>query len=140
MLVNGDSLVTTHILSTMLMTGIALFIQIVHYPLFAKVGKEYFEQYMKGHSFLTTFVVSPIMLTELCTGGLLLYRNPEEKAFLIGFIFLAVIWFTTFILQVPRQNILSKGFNQTAFEELIFASCIRTSMWTIRMVVFVFFY
>lgn len=140
MLIENNPLVTTHIVSTILMAGIAWFIQIVHYPLFAKVGKEYFQEYIKGHSFFTTFVVTPIMLTELSTGGILLFRHPEENAFLIGFIFLAVIWFTTFILQVPRQNTLGRGFNQTAFEELIFASCIRTSMWTIRMVVFVFFF
>ncbi len=140
MLASTDPIITTHILSTMLMAGIAWFVQIVHYPLFSKVGNEYFPEYLKGHSILTTFIVSPLMLIEVCTGGFLFHKYPQEKIFFIGFVLLIVIWFSTFLIQVPRQNILGKGFKQKAYEELIFSNCIRTALWTMRMIIFVFFF
>lgn len=53
--------------STLMMTGVIWFVQVVHYPLFAEVGRAEFAQYEASHSGLTTLIVAPLMLVELIT-------------------------------------------------------------------------
>ena len=50
--------------STLAMVGLIWFVQIVHYPLFAQVGREGFSGYEQAHQNRTTFVVAPLMLVE----------------------------------------------------------------------------
>lgn len=139
MLVDGNPLLTTHIVSTMLMAGIAWFVQIVHYPLFEKVGRENFKEYLKGHSMLATFLIAPLMTLEAYTGGMLFFQDPKDQVYYVGFLILIAIWGSTFLLQVPMHNSLEDGFNQKSFERLVLSNCIRTALWTTRLVVFVFF-
>jgi hypothetical protein len=51
-----------HLAVTLFMLGVIWFVQVVHYPLFAKVGQEGFTLYSKAHSHLTGYVVGPPML------------------------------------------------------------------------------
>ena len=66
-----------HLAVTLFMVGVIWFVQVVHYPLFAKVGSERFVLYSKAHSRLTTYVVGPPMLVEAATALLLVFRRPE---------------------------------------------------------------
>jgi hypothetical protein len=50
--------------ATLFMVGVIWFVQVVHYPLFSRVGSEKFSLYPKAHSRLTTYVVGPPMLVE----------------------------------------------------------------------------
>ena len=47
------------------MTGLIWFVQVVHYPLFAKVGSEAFSLYESLHTQKTGLVVGPVMLVEV---------------------------------------------------------------------------
>ena len=51
--------------STLAMTGVIWFVQVVHYPLFASVGAEGFSRYEALHATRTGWVVAPLMLCEL---------------------------------------------------------------------------
>lgn len=53
------------------MTGLIRFVQIVHYPLFTKIGSRGFAQYAESHRHLTSLVVVPLMLLELLSAFLL---------------------------------------------------------------------
>lgn len=117
------------------MAGIAWFVQVVHYPLFEKVGRESFKEYLKGHSKLATFLIAPLMTIEAYTGGILLYQNPKNSYFIIGFFIIVLIWASTFLIQVPKHNILEKGFDQLAYKELVLSNYIRTLLWTVRIFV-----
>ncbi len=53
------------LLASAMMAGLSWFISVVHYPLFARVGTAEFPDYHAAHTFRTTFVVVPPMVTEL---------------------------------------------------------------------------
>jgi hypothetical protein len=87
-----------HVAATLFMVGVIWFVQVVHYPLFSRVGPEKFSLYSEAHSRLTTYVVGPPMLVEAATALLLVFRRPEGvplAAALIGLALVAAVWFST---------------------------------------------
>jgi len=120
---------------TLYMVGLIWCIQIVHYPLFAQVGKEGFAAYEAAHSELITLVVALPMLVELVTAGLLLFfRSPaiSNGEAIVGLALVVVIWLSTMFLQVPQHNILSSGFDATAHQFLVNSNWLRTIAWSLR--------
>ena len=74
----------TQVFATLFMVGLIWFVQIVHYPLYANVGREQFPEYEALHNRMTTWVVGPAMLVELVTAVLLLKYShviPELVAY-----------------------------------------------------------
>lgn len=121
--------------STLFMTGVIWIIQVVHYPLFARVGRELFADYEKSHATLISFVVIPPMLAELGLAFLLLFFRPFQIptwAAGLGFGLVLLIWLATFFLQLPQHAILSTGFDETAHHLLVATNWIRTVAWTAR--------
>jgi len=124
-----------HITATLVMVGVIWFVQIVHYPLFSRVGSEGFSLYSEAHSRLTTCVVGPPMLVEASTALLLVFRRPEGiplAAAIIGFALVATIWLSTALLQVPRHTALGSGFDHAAWSALVLSNWFRTAAWTTR--------
>jgi len=122
------------------MTGVTWFVQIVHYPLMSAVGSERFPFYETAHSRLTSFVVIAPMTLELVLAVALLIRRPDSvgmNAAAIGAALVAVIWLSTFLLQVPQHDTLSHGFSTTAHQRLVRTNWIRTIAWTLRSVLVV---
>ncbi len=125
----------THLTATLFMVGVIWFVQIVHYPLFDRVGPSVFTAYSDAHSRLTTYVVGPPMLLELSTGVLLLVFRPANvpAAMLwVGLALIIVIWLSTAVLQVPRHEILGAGFDAVTHRGLVVTNWIRTVAWTLR--------
>src|SRR4028119_2428265 len=73
------------------MVGVIWFVQVVHYPLFSRVGPEKFSLYSEAHSRLTTYVVGPPMLVEAATALLLVFRRPEGGPLAAALIGLALV-------------------------------------------------
>lgn len=63
--------------STWFMTGLIWFVQVVHYPLYDRVGSAEFQVYERDHCALTTLVVAPMMVAELLSGVMLLVSRPR---------------------------------------------------------------
>lgn len=125
----------SNVAATLYMTGLIWCIQIVHYPLFAQVGKEGFAAYEIAHSSLITPVVGLPMLIELVTAGLLLFfRSPAIGLgeTIVGLALVVVIWLSTMFLQVPQHTILSSGFDATAHQFLVNSNWLRTIAWSLR--------
>lgn len=123
--------------STWFMTGVIYFVQIVHYPLFSEIGPGEFHNYEQSHVNRTTIVVLPMMFLELTTALALLHYRPPGIAsywFWLGLILLAVIWLSTFLLQVPMHNQLSQGFSHKAHNFLVVSNWLRTIAWSARAV------
>lgn len=117
------------------MVGLIWFVQIVHYPLFSRVGEEGFSLYSEAHSRLTSYVVGPPMLLEAGTALLLVFRRPEGIPFLLalaGLALVAVIWLSTALLQVPRHTALGAGFDGSSWSGLVRTNWIRTAGWSAR--------
>jgi hypothetical protein len=75
------------------------------------------------------------MLLELVTGLVLLWRRPDLMpawAALAGALLLAIIWASTFTLQVPIHTQLAHGLRRDLVDRLVFTNIIRTAAWTAR--------
>ena len=124
-----------HLAATLVMVGVIWFVQIVHYPLFSRVGSGGFALYSDAHSRLTTYVVGPPMLVEAATALLLVFRRPEGvslTAAVIGLALVGVVWLSTALLQVPRHSTLGSGFDHAAWNGLVLSNWVRTVAWSAR--------
>jgi len=121
--------------STLFMTGLIWFVQVVHYPLFAWVGAAEFPAYSREHQHWTTFVVGPPMLLEALTAALLVAARPSGVpawAAWAGLALVGVIWLSTAALQVPAHGRLISGFDAGIAAALVSTNWIRTAAWTAR--------
>lgn len=121
--------------STLFMVGLIWFVQIVHYPLFAQVGRSEFSHYEQLHQRYTTWVVAPVMCVELVTAiGLVLLTPPgiSRTAAWVGLAILALIWLSTAALQVPSHNALATDFSPLHHSRLVTSNWIRTVGWSLR--------
>ena len=130
-----SNLLLIHFASTLFMTGVIWFVQVVHYPLFDRTGSAEFPVYHGRHSVLTTWVVGPPMLLEALTAVLLFWFRPTAVAtwqLAAGLALLAVIWLSTTFLQVPGHGLLSRGFTADAHRRLVRTNWVRTAAWSLR--------
>lgn len=121
--------------STWFLTGLIWTIQVVHYPLFAKVGRANFVDYESFHTRLITLVVGPAMLIELLASMAMLMVRPRCVPLWtawLGLAMLAGIWISTATVQVPMHAVLSKGFDDSAHARLVTSNWIRTILWSGR--------
>lgn len=126
-----------HFSLTLYMTGVIWIIQIIHYPLFKLVGEHSFASYHKTHIQKTSLVIAAPMVLELLTG---LYLLIDDQAWRNNLVFVAsctlliFIWISTFLISVPKHDILSKKFNDLEVNALIKTNWIRTIAWSIRAI------
>ena len=73
----AQAVILSHLTATLAMVGIIWFVQVVHYPLFERVGKRGFQTYSATHSRFTDLVVGPPMLVETATAVALLFSRPS---------------------------------------------------------------
>lgn len=126
-----------HAAATWMMAGVIWFVQTVHYPLFSGVGPGGFAAYLSAHQARTTGVVAPLMLIEMTSGVMLLVVRPAAVAAwlpAVGLGLLALLWVSTFLVQVPCHTILGRGFNAPTHRKLVATNWIRTALWTARAV------
>ena len=117
------------------MVGVIWFVQVVHYPLFQRVGTDQFAEYERHHQRLTTFIVLPPMVTELLTAILLCLRRPEVIPPWLpaaGLVLVVIIWLLTFTVQVPQHGELARGYDEQIARRLVAGNWYRTWAWTIR--------
>jgi hypothetical protein len=135
--VNEALLLYAHLACTLVMVGLIWFVQVVHYPLMAGVGRERFREYERLHQSRTTWVVAGPMLLEAITAAALVWLRPGlllSPEFAIAAILLAIIWISTAWLQVPLHERLAEGFDASLIERLVRSNWIRTWGWSARAV------
>lgn len=120
------------------MVGIIWLVQIVHYPLYDKVGASNFKGYEDAHVFRISFIVMPLMFVELITGGVILYDNIGGPLFplaAIGAALLVIIWLSTFLVQARLHMRLMGGFSESIHKALVRSNWIRTAAWSLRGII-----
>jgi len=121
--------------STLPLVGLTWLIQIVSYPLFARVAAADFVDYHAAHSRLITFVVAPLMLAELAGAVALVNFGdpmvPRGAAWLSAFL-AAATWGLTMLVSVPQHEVLAHGFDLRAHTLLVATNWLRTIAWTVR--------
>lgn len=131
-----DALIlVSHAAVTWALVGLIWTIHVVHYPLFASVQSG-FRKYHEEHMRRITWVVGPLMLSELA-GGAYLWLYPiagtESEHWLIALALLGVVWLFTGLFSVPQHGRLERGgFDQSAHRGLMISNLVRTLAWTAR--------
>jgi hypothetical protein len=128
-------LLLANVAATLFMVGVIWFVQVVHYPLFARVGRPGFAAYSGSHARLTGLVVGTPMLVETTTAvALVVWTPPDIPAAPVwtGLFLVAGIWLSTALLQAPRHTILGRGFDPEAHGFLVTSNWLRTVFWSLR--------
>lgn len=119
------------------MCGVAWFVQVVHYPLFAQVGQSRFRVYHAEHSSRTSLVVVLPMIVELASSIWLVFdppaasaSNPLTALAVAGAILAAGTWIVTFGGAVPAHQALEPGFDDAIHRRLMRSNLLRTLIWT----------
>lgn len=130
-----DAILFLHAFSTLCMTGLIWFVQIVHYPLFADVPEDGFAAYERKHQQRTTWVVAPLMFVELGTAGAIaggfVPGVPQLWAW-GGLVLVVSVWAATFLVSVPLHAKLEHGKRAAIIRKLVVTNWIRTALWTAR--------
>ena len=135
MMPSPNVLLIANVISTWYMVGLIWMVQVVHYPLFEKVGPEQYVSYQTSHQSLTSLVVGPPMLIEIVTAACLLWVRPTAvPAWLVyaALALLLVVWASTAFIQVPCHEKLTSGFDAAIHSRLVVSNWIRTVGWTGR--------
>ena len=123
-----------HAASTLMMTGLIWFVQIVHYPLFPFAAIGDFRRFAVDHQRRTAMVVGPLMLVEAGTATWLLAASNSDPLAWGGWILLLSIWLSTAFFQMPLHQRLAQGFDAQVARRLVFTNWWRTLAWTVRAV------
>jgi hypothetical protein len=129
------ALLLIHAAATWFMVGVIWFVQVAHYPLFAVVSGDAAVPYAYEHQRRTGWVIAPVMMIEMAAAVLVLLFRPvgvNLPLALVGLILLAVVWISTFALQIPILAKLLVGFDAALHRRLMRTNWIRTVAWTAR--------
>ena len=121
----NEWLLFVHAAMTLFMVGVIWFVQIVHYPLFHRVGEAGFAEYERQHTRRTGYVLAVPMLVEFATAVALAWRFGGVLAW-SGFLLLMAIWLSTWLWQVPAHRRLEQGFDDATHRRLVRTNWART--------------
>lgn len=131
------ALMLVQLAATLFMTGLIWFVQVVHYPLFPRVGTAEFPLYERLHARRTGWVVGVPMIVELLTAGAALWPalRPEWMSrgaawVLAGLV--GVVWASTAVWQIPLHDELERAPTVRAMRRLVGTNWARTVAWTLR--------
>lgn len=129
-------IVAAQLVSTLAMFGVILFVQIVHYPLMARVGEEGFSGYARAHADRTGLVVGPLMLAEMASSIWLAVQPPSphvQGTAWVGLGLLIAVWAVTGLVSVPCHKRLAAGFDPPTHRRLVRTNWARTLLWAARV-------
>jgi len=129
------ALVLVHTATTLILVGLIWTIQIVHYPLFNKVGERTYAAYQAAHMNRITLLVLPIMFVEIITAFALALMPIDGIPPLLtwaGLGVLLLIWGITGLVNAPQHTALVQGFDTTLHHALLVTNWVRTILWTAR--------
>lgn len=127
-----EALLLANAASTLFMVGLAWFVDVVHYPLFAEVGPDRFARYHEQHKRRTLWVVLPAMAVELATSIALCFDPPggETGLAVAGAALAIATWALTAVAAVPAHGAFGRGFTDEALRRLRRADLVRALAWT----------
>lgn len=127
------------LVATLVMVGVIWFVQVVHYPLMARLGRESFAGWQAANLVRTSWVVVPPMLIEAGCALLAPFLDtPVPRGeLLLGLALLGGVWASTFLLQVPLHTRLEAGFDPLLHLRLVRTNLLRSALWSARGVLVV---
>lgn len=130
------ALLGLHTISTIAMFGLIWFVQLVHYPLFHRVGPDRFALYESDHQRRASWVVVPLMCVEAVTSIALVFLLEAGWPWLmatLGIALVAANWLSTIFVQVPCHRRLAAAYDAEVAQRLVATNWLRTIVWTCRV-------
>jgi hypothetical protein len=124
-----------HLVATLVMVGVIWMVQLVHYPLFQLVGRDYYRTYHLAHTRSIARLVVPVMVIEAVTAVALVSlfgQRPGATGVWAALVLLGVIWGSTALIQVRQHQALARGFDAGVHRALVLGNWLRTVAWTLR--------
>jgi len=122
-------LLLPQLIATSGMFAIIWLVQIAIYPLFTDLGADAFDHYHTRYMRLVTFVIMPLMLVEAASCTISFFYTRSDWRLIGATAMLAIIWLSTFFLQVP----LHQGLTPEKVQTLVDSNWVRTIAWTLRL-------
>lgn len=123
-------------LASAAMCGLIWFVQLVHYPLFARTDTTHSPDYPDENQRRTGPVVIPPMLVEAATAALIAVNPPPEigrPVALVGLAMVAALWLSTLLVQMPLHGQLTHaGHTPATVAALVKTNWFRTILWSAR--------
>lgn len=123
---------------TFSLTGLIWVIQCVHYPAFRYANVETFKVFHNFHSQNITWIVAPLMVSELLTATLLFTKN-NSNFWLMQLVLILLLWTSTAFLSVPLHNKLMNGYDLKLIHKLTITNWPRTLLWSLKSALLVYF-
>ena len=129
-------LLLANLFATGVMAGLIWFVQVVHYPLFARIPADIMPAYAAEHQRRTTWVVMPAMLVELIASvGLVVVPETRGPWSLAGLGLVGVVWASTFWVQVPLHRMMLRESGPATVGRLVVGNWVRTIAWSARFMI-----
>jgi hypothetical protein len=131
----GEIAIWAQLVATLYLIGLIWCIQVVHYPLMSHIQAREFAEFHRQHSLRISSIVILPMVIELIASVTLAVSPPNgvvPSLPLLGLGLTAVIWISTFGIQVPLHRRLADSFNADVHRLLVRSNWLRTSSWSLR--------
>ena len=110
-------------------------VQVIVYPGFRRIPAADFVNYHRWYVIRISAVVLPLMIGEAIIAiGWVWFEGYTFFNLVSGFL-VAIIWLSTFLLQVPVHNQLQSGKDDMKIRRLVGTNWIRTIAWSIKAIV-----
>jgi hypothetical protein len=133
-----DLLLIAQAVASGAMCGLIWFVQVVHYPLFARVTGAGDREYAADHQRRTASVVIPFMLVEGAAAAWFAAAPPPgvpRAAAGAGLALVVLLWAITAAVQMPLHGRLGReGHVPAVVATLVRSNWPRTALWTARAV------
>lgn len=118
------------------MCGLIWFVQVVHYPLFARIDGDASKAFADEHQARTARVVIPFMLVEGIAAAAVAWAPPPgvpRWLAMLGLAVLVAIWLSTALVQMPLHGRLARdGHAAETVAALVRSNWPRTVLWSVR--------
>jgi hypothetical protein len=116
------------------LAGLIWTIQLVHYPLFARVGADDWPRYEAEHRRRITWLVGPLMVVNVGLGIALFVADRNPLSGLNAGLAVAV-FAATGLIYAPMHAALESYASEAAIARLVRANWARTATWTLQVIV-----
>lgn len=134
-----DSILAAQAIASGAMCGLIWFVQVVHYPMFARVVGEHSRKFAREHQQRTTLVVGPLMLVEMGAALIIAVSPPAgvgRGVAMLGLGLVLAAWLSTALVQVPlHQRLERDGHDPEVIERLVATNWARTAFWSGRALI-----